>query len=204
MRVIDSHLFVRPRPPKHVTKARENGSKAATTHTVTMKEKIIFETSEPLTLVAPKRLKVDRGTSPSNMKVKARVAWRYVMQHFIDVPRRRVGAKPTSGVRPRHWSRGRSIPRGHEEDEDEDEDEALGKEVEKAGRKWRRAKPHAKCDRSTLRSSNPRSHILPALSSAAVNKISIVDICEYLLPPQWWDDMVKYTNQELHGDGVHA
>ena len=86
MRVIDSHSFVRPRPPKHVTKARENGSKAATTHTVTMKEKIIFETSEPLTLVAPKRLKVDRGTSPSNMKVKARVAWRYVMQHFIDVP----------------------------------------------------------------------------------------------------------------------
>ena len=58
MRVIDSHSFVRPRPPKHVTKARENGSKAATTHTVTMKEKIIFETSEPLTLVAPKRLKV--------------------------------------------------------------------------------------------------------------------------------------------------
>ena len=45
MRVIDSHSFVRPRPPKHVTKARENGSKAATTHTVTMKEKIVRITS---------------------------------------------------------------------------------------------------------------------------------------------------------------
>ena len=60
MRVIDSHSFVRPRPPKHVTKARENGSKAATTHTVTMKEKIIFETSEPLTLVAPAKYDAHR------------------------------------------------------------------------------------------------------------------------------------------------
>ena len=89
-----------------------------------------------------------------------------------------------------------------DDDEDEAEEDAADEapvEVDKKGMLWKRATPT-----SIAVDVRTQARMKPKLTSDSVSKVSIIDLYEYLTPDAWYDTMLKYTNPQLRGDGVHA
>ena len=71
---------------KAALRSRRNGAKAKAVVTLTEEQHTFFESAPALTLSAPERFWVERGSSARKMHLLAHTSWQFVVAHFDSVP----------------------------------------------------------------------------------------------------------------------
>ena len=75
-----------PRFSKRAISSRRNGAKSKAVLALTEEQHTFFESAPALTLSAPERFWVERGSSARKMHLLAHTSWQYVVAHFDSVP----------------------------------------------------------------------------------------------------------------------
>ena len=74
------------RRSKKAQRSRLNGAKSKAVLGLTVEHHTFFESAPALTLSAPRRIWVERGSSARKMHLLAHTSWQYVVAHFDSVP----------------------------------------------------------------------------------------------------------------------
>ena len=74
------------RRSKKAQRSRLNGAKSKAVLALTVEHHTFFESAPALTLSAPRRFWVERGSSARKMHLLAHTSWQYVVAHFDSVP----------------------------------------------------------------------------------------------------------------------
>ena len=96
-----------PRFSKKAISSRRNGAKSKAVLALTEEQHSFFESAPALTLSAPERFWVERGSSARKMHLLAHTSWQFVVAHFDSVGRcRSTGCSSGAGSpRPQNSSR---------------------------------------------------------------------------------------------------